>query len=140
MHEQHMKDLDRLAPFLPLAERQALAYALRHSEEAAYIGQLVRDWNGKIAAMPRTYAQDGLGDAAIVHLHYFRGASDWYITERDKEGDGREQAFGYAVLNGDRACAELGYISIAELVQHGVELDLYWTACPLRQVKRDIAA
>ena len=49
-----------------------------------------------------------------MHLHYFRAGSDWYITEKDMEGAGTRQAFGYAVLNGDTQNAELGYIDIGE--------------------------
>jgi hypothetical protein len=41
------------------------------------------------------------------------------------------QAFGYAVLFGDKENAELGYICITEITQ----LDLYFTPCPLAEIK-----
>jgi hypothetical protein len=85
--------------------------------------------------MPVTYATDGQGDDATVHLHYFTGGCDWYITEKDAgtpDEPGQRQAFGLANLGYG---GELGYISIAELIANGAELDLYWRAVPLRTVK-----
>ena len=87
-----------------------------------------------IASAPVTYEQDGKGDDAIVYLHYFFGGCDWYITEKDVDG-GVQQAFGYAVLFGDKENAELGYICITEIIQCGAELDLYFTPCPLAEIK-----
>ena len=88
-----------------------------------------------IDTMPKTYEQDGLGEKALAHLHYFMGASDWFILEKDMEG-GTEQAFGYAILNGDVQCAELGYISIEEITRCGAELDLYFNALTLAAIKK----
>lgn len=107
-------------------------------EEGAYFKQAFIDLAQCIATMPATYEQDGLGDEAIVHLHYFLGGSDWYITEKDRDG-GIEQAFGYAVLNGDEQMAECGYISIAELTHCGAELDLHFAPRSLATVKAERA-
>mgnify|MGYP001563457152 FL=1 len=105
-------------------------------EERQYFYDMMVDLAARIEAMPKTYEQDGKGDQAIVHLHYFRGGCDWWISEKDSDpdGEGQIQAFGYANL-GDDQNAELGYISIKELIEHGVELDLYWTPKTLEQVK-----
>jgi hypothetical protein len=91
--------------------------------------------------MPKSYETDGQGDKAIAHLHYFAGGSDFYITEKDK-GDGRDevpgqqhQAFGLSDVFGDGG--ELGYVSIAELIQHKVELDLYWTPRTLAEIRKE---
>jgi hypothetical protein len=84
--------------------------------------------------MPKVYGQDGKGDDAVVYLHYFKGGSDWYITEKDSEEE-QLQAFGYAILNNDKQNAELGYINIEELIRLNVELDLYWRTKTLGQVK-----
>jgi hypothetical protein len=54
-----------------------------------------------------------------VYAHYFLGGSDWLVTEYDPDED---VAFGWACLNGDRQCAELGYTSLAELEGVGVPL------------------
>jgi hypothetical protein len=62
--------------------------------------------------MPKVYEQDGLGKKAIAH-------------ERDTSAD-QHQAFGLVQLAGYDA--EMGYISIAELIHtNRVELDLHWT-------------
>jgi hypothetical protein len=103
-------------------------------EEGRFFSQKLLAVSDLINTMPKTYEQDGLGDEAIVSLHYFYGGSDWYITEKDMDG-GVQQAFGYAVLNGDDQYAELGYISIIELTRNGVELDLYFTPCTLAEIK-----
>lgn len=129
-------ELDQLKPFLPAGEYGALRQAI-NGEEGAAIRQLCADQVALIAAMPVTYQQDGKGDAAIAYLHYFFGGSDWFITEKDKLGDGRAQAYGFAVLNGDTDNAEYGYISIAELVENEVELDLYWQTQPMSEVKKE---
>lgn len=137
--ENYRNDLDKLAAFLPHSEYSALAHYLAPgAEERDGIGENVRKWVKAIETMPKTYEQDGKGNAAVVHLHYFIGGSDWYITEKDMEGAGTAQAFGFAILNGDLECAELGYISIEELTEIGAELDLYWTARPLGDVKREL--
>lgn len=126
-----------LALYAPHAELLALDYALKGEERDA-IGEIIAAVASTITSMPRTYQTDGLGDAVIVHLHYFKAGSHWYITELDLEGDGRLQAFGYAILNGDTMNAELGYISIEELVDNGVELDLYWTKRTLGELKQQV--
>ena len=88
--------------------------------------------------MPKTYESDGQGDDVTVMLHYFINGSDWWITERDVILDDQVQAFGYVCLNGDIDCAELGYISITELINNNVELDLYFEPTTLREVKKKL--
>ena len=70
-----------------------------------------------------------------MRLHYFNGGSDWYIIERDIDGD-QIQCFGFACLNGDKQNAEFGYINIAELIKYGVELDLYYKPQTVEDIKR----
>jgi hypothetical protein len=64
--------------------------------------------------------------SALARLHYFIGGCDWWIVEKDADPDhaGQVQAFGVADLG---MGAELGYISIPELLENGAELDLYFT-------------
>jgi len=90
-----------------------------------------------ITNMPKTYDQDDKGDDAIVHLHYFYGSADWWITEKDCEPE-QHQAFGFVNL-GDPQNAELAYISLVELGSvPGVEIDLYWTPKTLGEVKAGV--
>lgn len=108
-------------------------------EEGEYFKAKLVEMAGIVKAMPHSYQTDGQGDSAVVHLHYFKGGADWFITEKDKGCDTDEvkgeqhQAFGLADLFGDGG--ELGYISIAELIANGVELDLHWTPKTLGQVR-----
>lgn len=101
-------------------------------EEWKFFADKMKELSSVIGGMPKTYDQDGMGDAAVAHLHYFRGAADWYITEKDMEGKGTEQAFGLADLGYG---GELGYISIDELINAGVELDFHFSPKSIGQIK-----
>jgi len=127
--------LEKIKSFLPDGEYQTIRDAMQGEEKQFFIDK-VAEIAGIIDTMPQVYGQDGKGDDAIIYLHYFRGGSDWYITEKDSDpdGEGQTQAFGYAILNGDKEMAEMGYI-IVELVKAGVELDLHWTQTTLGSVK-----
>lgn len=93
-----------------------------------------------IAAMPRLYAQDGLGDAAIVHAHIFGPVGDWWITEVSEDGT---EAFGFTKLT-SYPDGEFGYISISELqsiadmfyekkdIKYLLEKDEYWEPKPAK--------
>lgn len=119
--------------FMPGAELRTLADNCR-GEEGDYFRQLVAEYATRIKKMPTTYQQAELGDQAIVYLHYFTGNCDWHITEKDIDHDneGQLQAFGLANL-GDGP--ELGYISIAEIIANGGELDLHWKPITLAAVR-----
>ncbi len=97
------------------------------SEERQFFYDKLVEMAEIITTMPVTYQTDGQGDQAIAQLHYFTAGCDWYITERDCETE-KLQAFGKANLGHG---AELGYISIVEVLTCGAELDLYWTPKPL---------
>ena len=91
-----------------------------------------------VRTMPKSYETDGQGMRAIAHLRYFAGGhAAWLITERDAglpddSTPGEQlQTFGHADLFGDGG--ELGYISIAEIIAEGGELDLHFTPQPLWQ-------
>lgn len=129
-----------LKNFIGQSQLSALGSAM-YGEEKQYFFDKLTDLADLIEKMPSTYQTDGQGDKAIAYLHYFKGGSDWYITEKDK-GDVddpiqgvQQQAFGYAILNGDKQNAESGYISIQELISNGVELDLYWQPKSLGTIK-----
>jgi hypothetical protein len=81
--------------------------------------------------IPKLYYQDEKGKNAIVYLHYFRGGSDWYITELDKETN---EGFGYVVLNGDTQNSEFGYMNLNEFANSIIEIDLYWSFKTLNEI------
>lgn len=130
-------DINEIMPllkqFIGQSQLSAIGDGIRGEEGQFFKDKLV-EISKIITAMPKTHGTDGQGDAAVVHLHYFKGGSDWYITEKDMETE-QLQAFGYAILNGDKQMAELGYINISELIQHGVELDMYWKKQSLGEIK-----
>lgn len=123
-------DIARIRKFVGPAQLAAIGEGLE-GEESKHFERKLEELTELFSTMPHTYQQDGKGDDAVVHLHYFLGGMDWYITERDMEVD-QFQAFGYADLGYG---GELGYISIQELIDNGVELDLYWEPKTLREVK-----
>jgi hypothetical protein len=126
--------LQSLSQFIGKSQREAIAYGLR-GEESQFFCDMIAELVDRIQNMPESYQQDGKGRDATVYLHYFRDACDWYIIEKDIEPE-QVQAFGWANL-GDDENAEFGYIWIAELLECGVELDLYWDPKPLWQaIKR----
>lgn len=103
-------------------------------EEGEYFKTMMTELKKTISNMPKTYETEGMGDAAPVTLHYFLGGSDWYIIERDLDGE-QLQAFGFACLNGDKQNAEFGYICIQELIRLNVELDLYYKPQTVKDIK-----
>jgi hypothetical protein len=117
----------------------ALHLCLRGEERQFFIDKLA-ELAALIATMPKTYEQDGLGENAMVYLHYFAGGqANWYITEKDAETPeepGQHQAFGLADLFNDGG--ELGYISIVELIQNRAELDLYFKPRTLGELRPSV--
>ena len=120
-----------ISPFIGRAQMQALWDGCRHSEEKAFFRDLVMQWGQRIAAMPKTYEQDGKGGQAVAYLHYFLNGWDWYITEKDHNGGGL-QAFGLAA----GSAREMGCISLPEITKEGAELDLYWVPKALGEIGR----
>lgn len=126
-----------LKNFIPKNELSVLRENVK-GEEGQYFIDMLDKLSELIKTMPSTYQTEGTPTRdKIVYLHYFYGGSDWYIVEKDKgDKDDRKQglgvgkqhqAFGYTVLNDDTDMAEWGYISIEELIDSNVELDLYFT-------------
>ncbi len=120
-----------LRHFVTPTELEVLGNCCRGEEAEFYMGKLA-ELGALVDNMPTTYETDGQGDNAVVWLHYFSRDCDWYITERDQEEE-QLQAFGLTCMWEE----ELGYISIAELIECGAELDLYWTPKTVGEVKAE---
>jgi hypothetical protein len=121
--------------WMPRGQRMALREALK-GEEKNFFVKILTDLRQRIETMPKTYETDGMGGDAIAQLHYFGGSVDAWITEKDV-GNGPDdtrqiQAFGKIMFIGNRE--ELGYISIEELIENGIELDLYWMPIMLKEI------
>ena len=123
--------------WMPLPQRMALLEAVK-GEEGSYFVEMLTKLRERIETMPKSYETDGQGEEAVVYLHYFWGAVDAWVTEKDM-GDGSAdlrqlQALGKISLTGSKDDAEFGYISIDDLIGNGVELDLYWTPKKLKEL------
>lgn len=130
----HLGAIAFLRQFIGTSQLRTMVDACRGEEGEWFKAKLV-EMAERIKAMPHSYQTDGQGDAAVVHLHYFTGGADWFITEKDVDADreGQHQAFGLADLFRDGG--ELGYISLVEILGCGAELDLHWTPKPLSEVR-----
>ncbi len=86
----------------------------------------------QLAKIPRLYETEStpLKDQ-LIHLHFFIGACDWFISEYD----GEDLFFGYAIL-GNPELDEWGYVSFTELKQikipPGIEIDYEFLDPPLK--------
>lgn len=140
---QAIEALNRLRPLMASRQSEAVAKLMRGEEGEFFMDKMV-ELAQLVDLMPVTYNQRNESDP-IAYLHYFFGGSDWYIAEKDVEGE-VDQAWGFACLNGDMMNAEYGYISIAELVelklQFGVTVDLDFHFKPTRMslVKQGLEA
>lgn len=122
--------LRKLQPIMSATQRQAIIEIYRGEESMFALERLV-NLGDTFDSMPSSYETDGQGDEAVVHLHYFTGGCDWYITEKDME-DEQVQAFGMADLGHG---GELGYINLQELARVGAEIDLHWEPQTLAHIK-----
>lgn len=113
--------------FMPLNQQIALLKSDEHDD-------VLKKLADRIEKMPKSYETDGQGKNAIAYLHYFKGGTHVFITEKDKE-DEQLQAYGLTVLNRDWIYAEMGYVSIDELKKHDFELDLFWTPVSIKEIR-----
>ena len=132
-HGDALNEISKLSDFIG-KEQLAAMKAGAKGEEGEHFQEKLAEMASRFETMPRTYETDGQGDKAVAQLHYFTSGSDFYITELDKEKT-QDQAFGYSILNGDKEMAELGYISIPELLKNGAELDLYYKPQTIGELK-----
>ena len=109
----------------------AVLNELLKGEEKEHFEEIVAELSETFETMPKSYEQDGKGDEAVAYLHYFKGGYDFYITEKDMCEE-QHQAFG--LVSGH--VVELGYVSIIELQQNGVELDFYFTPTTIGELKK----
>lgn len=124
--------IEFLRNYMPKSQ---LAYLVEMTsgEEGYHFRELLEDTRKRIEATPPLYANEELGTKALARLHYFGSSTDIWISELNKE---ESVAFGYTCLNGDYENAELGYVSIPEIITCDgyIELDLYWCDKTLEEV------
>ena len=142
--QNRTKPFDVLTRWIGYGQREAIKAGLRGEERAFFVDKL-KELADIIDAMPETYRAREKGSQAVAFLHYFAGGSaNWWIVEKDAgapddgPADFQSQAFGLANLFGGPADqdAELGYISIPEILAAGAELDLHWTPKTLADLRK----
>ncbi len=94
----------------------------------------------ELSKIPALYATEKIDcPDKIIHLHFFTGSSDWYISEYDSKN---QLFFGFAILCGDLQNSEWGYISFRELceIQVGgfleVDRDLHFTPKKAKEIEK----
>lgn len=122
--------LNKLCNFINPNQLSVLRDMIRGEESEFFVEKLTKLFN-LIDTMSKTYEQDGKGDEAVAYLHYFKGNMDFYITEKDME-DTQLQAYGLVNMGYG---AELGYISIIDLLKNDIELDLYFEPTTIGKLK-----
>lgn len=130
--EQVIEAMHALSQFIGNIQLKCLKELITFGEERGYFRDKLCELAEIVRTMAKTYEQDGKGKDAVVYLHYFTPNADAWITEKKPTDGAQDQAFGYASLNGWRP--EMGYISIAEWLENGAELDLHFTPKPVREV------
>ena len=127
-----------LGNFIGRNQAAVLGDLLRGEERLAIAEQILSVWE-TIKTMPVSYEMDGKEQKDVtVQLHYFLGGMDVWVTEKDF-GEAREwtpvtpqlQAFGLIDLNGE---PEMGYVSLQEVTEAGMELDLHWVKTDLESI------
>lgn len=126
-----LDDILLMRKFLSAAQFATMVAGEYGEERAHFLGKIA-EYAQRIRDMPKVGDEPAEG---IAFLHYFHRGGDWWILEKDCEPV-QHQAFGYARLTAMPDCAELGYISIVELIMVGAELDLHWTPTPLNEIKQ----
>jgi len=138
--------LPKLVRFVPRHQLETMLENL-YREDWSFFAKKLIELTETIENMPHTYETDGQGDDAIVHLHYFGGSFDSWITEKDKLPI-QHQAFGYVTMFGPET-AELGYTSIQEYLDTAaelakkplspnIEIDLFWTPKTVGEIRKQL--
>ena len=119
----------KIKEFMPPMQQSIVNSNIEEFQDA------LQNLENQIDSLPRLYGTQKIKDP-IIWLHYFYGASDWYVIENDSTPE-KYQCFGYVVLNDDLVNAELGYINVEELKESDkVELDFYWKPVKLSVIKK----
>ena len=128
MNKEHIATLSN---FIGRKQLAVMTEACK-GEEGEFFLQKLEDLATVVEKMPEIRGTEGQGSDAIVHLHYFRGAADYHVTEKDITPE-QIQAFGLCDLG--MGFPELGYVPIQELLRYDFELDLYWEPKTMKEVR-----
>ncbi|MEO1615297.1 MAG: DUF2958 domain-containing protein [Planctomycetota bacterium] len=125
-----IQQLQTLRRIIPAYQMQVMLELTGSDDERDFFVERMIELEQTFQDMPHSGQTDGQGDDAVVRLHYFSSAGDWWITEKDSE-HAQHQAFGIA----DLGCREFGYINIVDLIRsRHVEIDLHWKPITVGEV------
>ncbi len=129
-----------------IGPRQAACIrSLMRGEEGEWFRAKIQELQALVDSMPVSYETEPSENTpyvapTVARLHYFRGSADAWIVELDcgaaddTPADYQRQAWGKVDLGYG---AELGYISIPELLNAGMELDLHWQPRPVSECGKE---
>ena len=126
-----LTDVHYLSRFIGKRQLAVMGNACYQDDTKDAMIQNIRDMAKLIRNMPTINGGGKHGDDALVYLHYFNSSMDFFVTEKDTE-EHQNSAFGLANIGYG---GELTYISIMELVENNVELDLHFNHITLRVAK-----
>jgi hypothetical protein len=100
----------------------------------------------ELTGTPKLYAQEGLGDEAIVHVKLFDpcGNWTWFITEFSETAPDGYKNLAFGLVNGHEC--EAGYIDLGELstvkgrMGIGIEIDMHFKPQTLAACREAITA
>jgi hypothetical protein len=120
-------------------QQGACIRSMMRGEESKWFKDKIQELQTLVDSMPVTYETETKTAPAVASLHYFKGSTDAWIVELDKgvpgdtPADYQRQAWGVVDIGYG---PEMGYVSIPELLQAGMELDLNWKPCPIDQIAK----
>ena len=114
---------------LSIYQAAVILTVIRKGEEWEFFANKLKEIKNIFDNLPKLYSQEDVKDP-VVHLHYFKGDMDAYITE----GEGNE-GFGWVELL--PGCGELGYVFLPDYPMNGFELDMYWIPKPLSEALKE---
>ncbi|MEO0340368.1 MAG: hypothetical protein AAF242_14305, partial [Bacteroidota bacterium] len=120
---------EQLQAIMPPEQFKAVQINLGEENGEQYVKSVLSPLEKQVQSIPRSQT----GKNPMVHAHFFTSGTDWFITE----WDGKDQLFGYVILNGDTQMSELGYSSLAEIHSINAELDFFWKEKLLDQALYD---
>jgi len=100
----------------------------------------------ELTGTPKLYAQEGLGDEAIVHVKLFDpcGNWTWFITEFSETAPDGYKNLAFGLVNGHEC--EAGYIDLGELstvkgrMGIGIEIDMHFKPQTLAACREAVTA
>lgn len=118
----------KIQDFIPFYQLITLR-ELRQGEE----GEFFRNKIKESVEIPGYCGQDGKGKEAICYLHFFNSGEDFWATEAWAEL-GRITLFGWFKGRMDN---ELAYISMPDLEERGMEIDLYFSPKTVKETLKE---